>query len=319
VDNSADRSHRPDEPAARRGAAGARLLDQVGLAEVLQVFGAVAGAAVLVYVVGATLMWLRFQTTGFPADLALAAVPRERLVTLGLRSIGAWLVVVAIVLGGVHVVHRLFRRNNGDGGGRTDRLADRRATRLMGWVLAIAAIVASAFLTWSALTVVLAVIAGVVFARWYRRRVERSRWLVAAFVAILTAFVSIGWQLQINLRYDHAQFRLKGEPASGTRDAIYFGDEGGAVYLAPREPEPSKAFIRGIAIVPREDIANLRLLPGYQTLCTKVAPPATAAWRAVETLGDLVEQHLRKTGQPDPTEPEPQPDEPLAPGECPPQ
>jgi hypothetical protein len=307
------------EPVRSRSTSGRDRL-RVGLSEALQIFGAIAGSAVLVYVVGATLMWLRFATTGFPADSALAAVPRERLVTLGLRSIGTWLLVVGLILLGVIAVTHLIARTDENSFAR--RVSARVLQRLSGptgWVLALTAAVLSAFVTWSLLTLVVAAIASIAFARWYHRQADASRWLVAAFVAGLTAIVSVGWQLQINLPYDHAQFRLEGEPLGGTRDAIYFGTLDGAVYIVPREPEPSKAFIRGIAVVPQDQLANFRILEDDQTLCTLVPPPATAAWRGIERAFDAIEQHLRTTGQPDPEDPEPESDEPLPPGECPPQ
>ena len=143
-----------------------------------------------------------------------------------------------------------------------------------------------------------------------------ARWPLVVFVAAVSALASIGWQLQINLPYDHAEMLLKGEPANSARDGIYFGESQGSVYFSPREAEPSRAFTRSIGVYPKEEIETLSILPGDQTLCTRVADPATSLWRGLEDLGEILEQHLSETGQRDP-EPEEEPIEPLPQGACP--
>jgi hypothetical protein len=261
---------------------------------VLRTLGAVAGLAGLVYVVGATMMWLRFRTTGFNADVALSVVSRDRLVALGFRTLATWSLIVAL---GTVLCFKVANRV-------AERMAagDSRRPHLVALLLAGAAVVGAAFVTWGVFTLVVAGVVTVFFVRWYcrwladnrRRGVTRGlRWPAVLFVALVAALASIGWQLEVNLPYDHAHFQMKGL-AQG-RDAIYFGQSDGNVYMAPRV---TTAFSRDVTVYPRENVASLALLHGTQTLCTRVAPPASAAWSGVRSLWAQIQQRLRKTGQP---------------------
>src|SRR5918995_3361574 len=83
---------------------------RLGPSELLQALAGVAGFGALAYGVGAAIMWLRFATTGFPADVALGAVPQTRLVVLGARSLLIWGVLVLAILGLTLVAPKLRRR-----------------------------------------------------------------------------------------------------------------------------------------------------------------------------------------------------------------
>jgi hypothetical protein len=304
---------------------------RLGPSELLQVLAGVAGFGALAYGVGAAIMWLRFATTGFPADVALGAVPQTRLVVLGARSLMIWGLLVLAILGLALIAPTLRRRarmltTRSQGSSEReefgDALADRPVThRHLVWPLVgVAAVIGAAFVTWSAFTIAAALLATIVFARWYRQKQTASsrpgRWPLVVFVAAVSALVSIGWQLQINLPYDHAEVLLKREPASSVRDGIYFGESQGSVYFSPREDEPSRAFTRSIGVYPKEEIETLEILPGDQTLCSRVADPATSLWRGLEDLAEIVDQHLSETGEREP-EPEEEPTEPLPQGVCP--
>jgi hypothetical protein len=293
--------------------------------DLLELGSAIAGFALLAYGVGATMLWIRFWSTGFPADLALAAVPRARVAVLGFRTMFGWLVLFGLVAALVWLVERIRMRNgtrNADTASEptsdTARDAKTAFARLCLPLVVTAAIVVSAFVTWSVFTTVLVLLAGISFVRRYRRR-EHARGIraflpVAGFCAVASAFLSLGWQLQINLPYDQAVVAAKGQPA---RQAVYFGQVGDSVLVSPREPLPSHRFTRDIIVYRRDDLSLLKFLPEPQTLCTNVARPATALWRTLVEVKETVRQHLRQSGQ-RPLEP-PKPQKPLPIGQCPPQ
>jgi hypothetical protein len=62
--------------------------------------GAVAGTVGFVYVVGGTVMWLRFWRSDVPADQALALVPRTDLLVVGMRV----LILPALAAGGLFLL-----------------------------------------------------------------------------------------------------------------------------------------------------------------------------------------------------------------------
>ena len=246
-------------------------------------------------------MWLRYATTGFPADLALTAVPQTRLVVLGSQSLLIWGLLGLAAVGLILILP-----------------TPSRTWKRIAILLGSAAVLATAFVTWSAFAVTVALFASFVFANWFRGRSSPARWPLVLFIASVSAFVSIGWQLQINLPYDHAEMRLKAEPPGPGSDGIYFGEYQGSIYFSRREEQPSRAFERTIGVYPKETVATLRILPDKQTLCTRVPDPVTSLRRALGDLGDIVDQHLSETGQRAP-EPEPNPTGPLPQGVCPPQ
>src|SRR3954471_7128259 len=68
--------------------------------------GAAAGSVALMYVVGGAVMWIRFRRAGLPADQAVALVPRNDLMVVGLRV----LVLPALLAGGVFLGLALRQR-----------------------------------------------------------------------------------------------------------------------------------------------------------------------------------------------------------------
>jgi hypothetical protein len=277
---------------------------------------ALAGFAGLAYGVGAVELWLRFATTGFPADLALSAEPRARVAIIGFRTLVTWCAITLVLLGVVELVSRALRRW-GPEGNKTAVLTP----TARGWLLALAAvaIVASAFTTWSVLTFVAGVTALAYGYGAFRKRYPSGRPLtpILAFIAVLSAVASIGWQLQVNLEYDAAKVTVKGKPPAV---GIFFGTDDGNAYLALRTTSEKREghFARDISVIPTSQIQSLQLRHGGQTLCTDVRRPTVSVIRVAQRVGRLVRQHLRQLGTPVAT-PTPTPTvTPVPAGRCPP-
>src|SRR4051794_35538482 len=58
----------------------ARVASRIGA-----ITGTFAGLLALFYVIGGAVMWIRFHSSGLPADEAVALVPRDQLLVVGLR------------------------------------------------------------------------------------------------------------------------------------------------------------------------------------------------------------------------------------------
>jgi hypothetical protein len=65
-----------------------------------------------------------------------------------------------------------------------------------------------------------------------------------------------------------------------------------------RRGEP---FFRAISVYPAATVQNLMIRPGTRTLCTRVNRPLVAFGNFISRAWDAVEQHLRRTGQPNPS------------------
>jgi hypothetical protein len=309
----------------------------------IQILGAFAGFGALVYGVGFAIEWLRYATTGFNADEAMVAVDRSRLIALGFRWVVGWGVAVIFLMCLAHIVATIAGTLRPAGKRQSPKLWFSIKVLLAGLI------VGAALLTWSALTIAIDLAAVAFFMRWYLRapteaagepaspggptdvagepspsigepshqsaptyvgrRGSLSRLVI--FVALLSALSAIGWQLEINLPYDHATFNVKGEQLDG----IYFGQSEGDVFVAVR-PAHSNVFLRAISIFPASELSQLQIRPQVQTLCTRVDRPSVTAGHEVSKLWDLIQQHLSRTGQPASTA-APAPEKNLPKGHCP--
>jgi hypothetical protein len=275
----------------------------------IELLGAAAGLAGLVYATGATTLWLRYATTDFPADLALSLTARERIVAIGFRILFTWAAGVSTT---ILVVTWLSRQASVRSAASSLRRRSRRVPILRSirgraaWTaVAMLAIVGSAFVTWSLLTTALVGVIAVTFFRKYGLPElstdlpeHRAWWRLGVFITGAAAVLGIGWQLQVNLTYDHAKLYFKQPQRDWPQvtDAIYVGQANGAYYVAPRL-EPGGPFDRSLVAVPANTLERFELLPDDQTLCTGVPRPIVSAGRVAENLWDTVRQHLSRTGQ----------------------
>ena len=273
----------------------------------IQILGSLAGFGALTYGVGCAILWLRYQTTGFNADEALSVAPRGQIIFLGFRWIMGWALFVAALTALLVWV-------------RAHALKVPGARFLNAWIIvaaeSILVVVAFLFSTWSALTLAIDLLAITVFISWDElrgRRANRSQqpgessastvrtWRVgrtAIFVALIATFSAIGWQLEINLPYVAVQYRVVGQPTN--YDGIYFGEVDGNFYIAQR-PGRTGEFFRAISVYPAATVQSLMIRPGTRTLCTRVNRPLIAFGNFISRAWDAVEQHLRRTGQPNPS------------------
>src|SRR3954447_25387928 len=65
------------------------------------IVGGIGGLLGLVYVIGGAVMWLRFDKAGFPADQAVALIPKADLLVVGLRVLVIPALGAAIILVGL--------------------------------------------------------------------------------------------------------------------------------------------------------------------------------------------------------------------------
>jgi hypothetical protein len=261
----------------------------------IQILGSLAGFGALIYGVGCAILWIRYQTTGFNADEALSVASKGQIVFLGFRWIAGWAAIVIVLT----VVLMHVRRN-----ASRLRAAEFITARLIvgaevGLVLA-----AFVFSTWSALTLAVDLLAITLFIAWAELRhpdaPPRPHTLprTVVFVAVLATFSAIGWQLEVNLPYVAAQYQVAGQ--STRYDGIYFGESDGDFYIAER-PGRTGQFFRAITVYPANTVNGLMIRPGTRTLCTRVTRPLVAAGDLISDAWHAVEQHFRRTGQPNTT------------------
>jgi hypothetical protein len=97
-----------------------------GLPQVAAVLGTLGGLLGLIYGIGGAVMWLRFNKGGFPADQAVALMPKADLLVVGLRVMVVPALGAAIVLVGLASIRvgrqRRFER-------LSDQLTDLRENR----------------------------------------------------------------------------------------------------------------------------------------------------------------------------------------------
>jgi hypothetical protein len=291
------------------------------LGTAISVLGASAGFGALVYAVGLAILWLRYATTGFNADQGVAVASRGAAIALGFRWVVGWAIVIVAATG---ILNWLIVKV---AGGRVAR-ASRGAVRI-GVIALVALVVVAAFVTWSALTLAVDLLAIVIFIFWdvlVPRRIRptarqpyvnttreprrpdvtppdvtplrrRRPWMTLAFVAALATVSAIGWQLEINLPYVSVRYRVVGQ--SKQYDGIYFGEQDSLFYIAPR-PGGKGPFFRAIAIYPADHIYGLSIQPRAQTTCTRVDRPSVVVEHAITSAWHTIEQHFSRTGQPAP-------------------
>lgn len=252
----------------------------------LKFAGPIAGFGALSYGVGAAIVWLRYATTGFNADLALSVASRGQVIFLGFRWLTGWTLGVLLATAALSRLRR----------GVESHFPEAKRFRWVALFTVGVILVVSALFTWSAFTAAFDLAAVVVFLTW-RGDSERLISHTLLFAALLGAVSAVGWQLEINLPYDKVRFELQGQ--STPYDGIYFGESDGYFYIAPRANDRGP-FSREINVYPASQLIDLRLVPKPQTLCTLVDRPSVVFVHELNDLWATIKQHLRRTGQPAP-------------------
>lgn len=204
----------------------------------LQIAGATAGLAALIYLGGAMTMWLRLELAGYPGDLGVQHQPRAKLAAIGLRgvlAVVAVLVALAIAFLVATLVYRFLTR-------RYSRL--RRIARPLTITLGATAFVVSFFLSWRSFGLVVLLLTGLVIAAYLDRlRASALRWALAVLGAFLAAlFAVVAWQVDRTTNVQAVflepvpqrfidRIRMDDIDNAGEVAFIYFGETENFVYL----------------------------------------------------------------------------------------
>ena len=190
------------------------------------VAAAVAGLVIVVHVLGGTVMWLRFNKAGLPADQAVALMTREQMLTVGLR-----LMVLPALATGLLALGLVWARGRRPG----ELVRGGRIALRIGLVL-VAILFLSLPMSWASLTWLGL---GLVILYWWRGfGIERrtpgrspSPWRLAAVAVLAAAIISLGRQidepvqlLSVEVKLDRRPIPVKGTFVSVDANALYVGD-----------------------------------------------------------------------------------------------
>ena len=230
----------PSAPATRWGSVVAQMGALTGL---------FAGGAVLLYLFGGTVMWLRFRHLGLPSDQAVALVSNADLVVVGLRALVLPTVVVGGALSAMTVIyHRHGLRHTSQ---------PRALVILLGPVIAVLMLVVPlslAGLAWPAAVVVLLVV-------WLRMLATRRRsefpvriavvaiMLAAAFFALSKEWSAPGQLPSVSITL--VPLARESSGFNGELSGVLITQTNGiALGLVPKGT---------ISIYPREQVRSIRL------------------------------------------------------------
>jgi hypothetical protein len=215
-----------------------------------QVFGAVAASAGFVYLIGGTVMWLRFRRADLPADQAVSLMSRQQLLVVGLRL----MILPALATGALawlatsRTSPSTALPDDDDGAGRLARWRSRiggiSKWRLGGAIAGVLAIVILALMlpaAWASLgwAVAAAMIIGSRVRQLRRPPGRLDPRLAMALVAVAAAgLVSLARQLDQPIQLLSARVELdsgsvrSGVFVSATGDDVFIGDTGAHTIVA---------------------------------------------------------------------------------------
>jgi hypothetical protein len=233
----------------------------------IQIAGAIAGLGVLVYLVGAATVWLRFEAAGLPADIAVEHQGRGELIALGIRGVAIVLVLVVsfgalfYFLVALPLTDYLLRRakkkapSAADPGAQGDSesfgrtlIVDVAAPKVRAWPalvfrilggVGVLVIVAVSFTTWQwfGLTVGIVIVTACVLRYLDLRDQNRRPSVLIPLAAILAgAFAGLAWQINevipvqtVIVQPAKTTIRLTSVPRN--QPIPYFGETGTHVFV----------------------------------------------------------------------------------------
>jgi hypothetical protein len=215
-----------------------------------QVLVALAGAAtaivIVVYLIGGAIVWERFHVLRLPANQAVAPLPRNLLVIVGVRAL-AWPVVLGLAAAGlVNLLTHIFRF-----GARGTRVTC--AVLLVVWIAALVALGIYSTVQKVVFLTTLGILVAVAVAAAYRqvvavRRVALGASVAMAVVGVVVEAVDI-YQLPVRMEYAHV-LTADGSEMRG----FYIGATSDAVYLAPNH---SCHVLGRIVALPQRDVTQV--------------------------------------------------------------
>jgi hypothetical protein len=235
----------------------------------------IVGLGAFVYIAGAAVLWVRLSRSHFPADSVVTSLPRELVVGIGLKSVVAPSVALAIVAGlGIVLVSVPARL-------RRYRSSSTKTTHgtigvLLGITVGIAAALVFAFnyqlFVWWGVAAVLAYF----IALGIGRSLQHESWdvpkvaLAAAAIGLLGAAFRVVVEA-VDPRLDNATVCVKdgGAPYVG----LLIGEAANAVYLG-REEEDDAGRSDVVVAIPRERVSEVWIGPEAEHECTPIPQSA---------------------------------------------
>jgi hypothetical protein len=234
--------------------------DRTRWTTLIEVVGALAGVAVVVYSVGALLLAVRLWALALPLEATLGVLPNQSFAVAGGRALLPGLAALALLL----FILRWSTGASGNDGPQLIRpVIGRRAVGALVFVvlLVVVPVMLAVLQPQSTLTFalngVLAIIGAAIAV--LLSRMGRSR--VRAY-GLLSLVLVLGTALQLvdaaapPIRLDFASVRMK---AGDVTDGYFLGANGDTVYLAPNVAD---RVVGTVTALPRDDVASMSLYRG---------------------------------------------------------
>lgn len=235
-------------------------------ATLLQFAGAAGATLLVLYFFGGLVMWVRFHAAGIPADQTVAALPRELLIVVGLRTLVVEIAVLALLAAAATAVaeHRGWRPSTGvfvtaafvallavaalvdvavDPSRLGHRLTEGGVARVAG--LAVAAVVVLAWF----------------YGRWLDRRlagtewtVRRAVWLSIPMVIVSAATLGLAWEGAKGPIFPPVNiFRTDAAPVHG----FFVGETPSEILVGTGLCDEHQPRIESLVEVPRNLVAKI--------------------------------------------------------------
>jgi hypothetical protein len=225
----------------------------------LQLLGATAGLTAFIAFVGASLLWVRFDDLGLPADRAVALLPRELVLVIGAQALA---VPVLVALGAVVLIYTI------------DPFDDQGNPKTRLWVALPVGAALLALVVWLALDVdvwpeglilvgvLVIALAAILGTAWRGGGFRPVGWVVFA------AIVFVGGALA----FVRTSFEPKMEPVAALLDeppgsivGFYIGEADDRLYIArlpgvlPGSARVSSEPIETVVAIPRDRVLRMAL------------------------------------------------------------
>jgi hypothetical protein len=234
-------------------------------ATLLQFAGAAGATLLVLYLFGGLVMWVRFHAAGIPADQTVAALPRELLVVVGLRT----LVVEIVVLGLLAAVATWIACRRG-GRPSTGVFAAAGFVAL----LAVAAVIdvevdstrlghrltGGGVARVAGVAVAAVVVVGWFYGRWLDRRLggtswtsREALWLSLPMVIVSAATLGLAWEAAKGPIFPPV--KVVRTDGAAPVEGFFVGESGSEILVGTGLCDAHEPRIESLVAVPRSDVA----------------------------------------------------------------